>query len=67
MSCLSCVSGNQAEFSAEINIHLPSFKKQGNKDSVLVFPKVLVCADCGYTQFALEESELRLLGTPTAA
>jgi hypothetical protein len=67
MSCLSCTSGNQTELSAEINIHLPSLKKLESKPSVMVFPKVLVCLDCGFAQFALPESELRLLRKPTAA
>ena len=67
MSCLSCGSGNQAEFSTEINIHLPGLKKPDKRPSVFVFPKVLVCLDCGSSQFALPESELYLLWESTAA
>jgi hypothetical protein len=66
MSCLSCASGNQTEFSAEIHIHFGGFKNL-DKPSVFVFPKLLVCLDSGFAQFALPESELRLLGKPTAA
>ena len=44
MSCVSCGSGNQTEFSAEINIHFPGLKNL-DKRSVLVFPKLLVCLD----------------------
>jgi hypothetical protein len=66
MSCLSCTSGNQTELSAEINIHFRGLKNLG-KPSVMVFPKLLVFLDCGFAQFALPESELRLLRKPTAA
>jgi hypothetical protein len=60
MHCASCRSGNQREFTAEVmfdfggprNIHNPG---------VFVFPKVLVCLDCGYSRFSVPETELRLL------
>jgi hypothetical protein len=60
MFCVSCTSGNQAEFPAEINIHFSGLKNI-DKPSIFVFPKLLVCLDCGYTRFTLPESELRLL------
>jgi hypothetical protein len=60
MSCASCASGKQAEFPAEINIHCPG-SENINRPSVLVFPKLSVCLDCGFTQFTLLETELRLL------
>jgi hypothetical protein len=62
---MSCVSANQKEFPAEINIHLPSLKNAG-KRGVLVFPKLLVCLDCGFAQFALPVTELRRLREPAA-
>ncbi len=60
MSCLTCTSGNQAEFPAEINIHFPSLKNL-DKPSVFVFPKLLVCLDCGSSRFTILETELARL------
>jgi hypothetical protein len=57
---MPCVSGNQAEFRAEMNIHFPGLKNV-DRLGVLVFPKILVCLDCGFTQFKLPETDLRLL------
>ena len=57
MSCPVCASSNQAEFSAEINIHFSGLKNL-DRPSVLVFPKVLVCLDCGSSRFTVPEKEL---------
>jgi hypothetical protein len=61
MSCALCSSANQAEFPAGINIHFPGRK---NLD-VLVFAKVLVCLDCGFSRFTTPETELALLAGST--
>jgi hypothetical protein len=66
MKCASCQSGNLAEFAAEINIHFPAVANV-NDPGVLVFPKLLVCLDCGSSQFALSESALRVLREGRAA
>ena len=60
MRCLSCQSRNQVEFSAEINIHFP-IREYLDTRSILAFPKVVVCLDCGATKFMLPEAELRLI------
>ena len=60
MQCKSCGSHNQTEFNAEINVHFPGLKNV-DKPAVLVFPKLLLCLDCGFTEFTLSESELHLL------
>jgi hypothetical protein len=60
MSCKSCQSQNQREFNAEIAIHFPGLKCL-DKPIVWVFPKLAVCLDCGFAQFAVPESETRLL------
>jgi len=66
MACRSCGSGNQKEFTAEIDIHFPGLRNL-DKPTVLVFPKLLVCLDCGFTQFTLPETELRYLAQGIAA
>jgi hypothetical protein len=61
MSCPSCLSSNQAEFPAEVNIHFLSAKNL-NHPGVLVYPKISICLDCGASRFRIPENELRLLG-----
>jgi hypothetical protein len=60
MACRSCESKNQTQFDSEINIHFPGLKNL-DKSAVLIFRKQ-VCLDCGFTQFTIPETELRLLG-----
>jgi len=60
MSCFSCASGNEAEFAAEVNIHFPDVKNL-DKPGVFVFPRVLVCLDCGFSRFTISGTELALL------
>jgi hypothetical protein len=60
MSCLLCASGNEAEFGSEILIHFSGFENI-NRSPVWVFPKLLVCLDCGSSRFVTPESELALL------
>jgi len=67
MPCSSCLSNNQAEFPAEINIHFPG-SDSFTKPTVWVFPKVVVCLDCGCSRFITPENELaRLARTSVAA
>ena len=66
MTCRSCGSQNQTEFGAEINIHFSGLKNL-DKPVVFLFPKLLVCLDCGFTEFTIAETELRLLGEGVAA
>jgi hypothetical protein len=37
-----------------------------NKPVVLIFPSILVCMDCGFTELAMAQDELRQLGKGTA-
>jgi hypothetical protein len=60
MPCLACLSGNQAEFTAEINIHLRG-RENINNPGVLVFPKLRVCLDCGSSHFSTPQAELSQL------
>ena len=65
MSCLSCGSANRAEFGSEILIHFRGLKNL-DKPPVWVFPKLFVCLDCGFSQFAIPKNELALLARGTA-
>jgi hypothetical protein len=60
MSCSSCPPRSQAEFTAEINIHFPGLNNV-DKPSVFVFPKILVCLECGRSRFTIPETELAQL------
>ena len=60
MRCRCCQSENQRNFSGEINVHFPGWKGL-DKPTVFVFPKLLVCLDCGFTEFRIDETELRQL------
>lgn len=54
MCCRLCNSENQSKFATEIAIHLPSL----STPHVFLFRKVLVCLDCGFTEFSIPETEL---------
>jgi len=61
MKCRSCGSKNQTEFASEVTVHLLGLQNL-DKPTVLVFPKLLVCMDCGFTELTMTENELRMLG-----
>jgi|HubBroStandDraft_1064217.scaffolds.fasta_scaffold38670_3 hypothetical protein len=64
MACLSCGSKNEAEFAAEIIIHLGGLANIDNP-GVWVFPKLLTCLDCGLVRFNVSKPELAsLVATP---
>ena len=66
MSCTFCTSTNQAEFPAEVNIHFPGLR-DADKPGVLVFPRLMVCLDCGSSSFMTPALELaRLAGVAPA-
>jgi hypothetical protein len=52
----------------EIGIHFPGLDGL-SKPRVLVYPKLMVCLGCGFTEFAIPETELRRLveNDPSAA
>ena len=58
MKCASCGSDDQAEFPAEMSIHL---RRSPRQPGTLVFQTVLICMDCGFSQFTVAEAELREL------
>jgi hypothetical protein len=59
--CPSCTSGRQIEFQGEICLHFPGGLESLDKPLVWVFPRVVVCLDCGLAQFAVPEAELKLI------
>lgn len=58
--CPICQSSNRREFPAEVNIHLPGVEGL-TKPTVLAFPLIAVCLDCGVAQFTVAEAELERL------
>ncbi len=65
MRCALCQSANQAELTAEMMLHFSGLRNIDHP-GVLVFPKVSVCLDCGFSRFATPKTELALLASRTA-
>lgn len=67
MACSACGSKKTTEFTSEMNVHFRGLENIDNP-GVLVFAKLLVCLDCGFSQFLLTDAQLSLLerGTPTS-
>jgi hypothetical protein len=57
MMCKSCLSENHSEFNSEICIHFPGLENL-DKPAVFTYPKIVVCLDCGHTEFSMPENEL---------
>jgi hypothetical protein len=62
MRCKSCGSTKQCKLTGEIGVHFPGLK---NIDTPVVwlFPELVVCLDCGKTEFAVPEAELHEIAT----
>jgi hypothetical protein len=60
MKCESCATSSRMELPAEITIHFRGVKNAG-KPGVHVFPKLMVCLDCGSAEFTVPKDELDLL------
>jgi hypothetical protein len=58
--CSSCGSANLSKYDAEIAVHLP-YLKNSARPHIFLFPKLLICLNCGFTGFAVAETELRAL------
>jgi hypothetical protein len=62
MACVLCASNNEVEFPAEMILHFPFSGLQDlNKNGVFIYPKVLVCLDCGYSRFTTREADVAAL------
>ena len=60
MKCKGCHSDSQRVFNGEIAIHFPGLEGL-DKPIVWVFPKLVVCLHCGFTEFTVPERELQVL------
>ena len=67
MPCLAVLAVQKVgKFGGEVALH---FRRPENLDkpTVLVFPEVLICSDCGLAHFAVPERQLRQLAKGAAA
>jgi hypothetical protein len=58
--CPSCASDNKRTLNGETALHFPGFKGL-DKPIVWSFPRILVCLNCGFAEFALEDAALKSL------
>jgi hypothetical protein len=58
--CKSCQSLRRETFNGEIAIHFSGIAGL-KKPVVWTFPRVVVCLDCGFTEFSLPARELHVL------
>jgi hypothetical protein len=56
VDCRSCQSANLKMFSAEIGIHFLGLKNL-DKPVVWVFPSLVICLDCGFSEFVVPEEQ----------
>jgi hypothetical protein len=66
MSCRACQSDNQRNLNGEVGIHFRGLIGL-NKFPVFVFPELLVCLDCGFTEFVIPQTQLGQLVKSDAA
>jgi hypothetical protein len=61
MSCKACSLGDLRNFPTEIAIHLKGI----DVPHVFVFPEILVCLNCGFTELVMDQSKLKVLAEDT--
>jgi hypothetical protein len=67
MSCWWCQSETQGTFASEVWIQRAGHRDL-TKPAVCVFSGLVVCLDCGFTEFRIAEAELgRLAGNVAGA
>jgi predicted nucleic-acid-binding Zn-ribbon protein len=57
MSCKACGSNNLSKYTAEMNLHFPGYAGL-EKPTVWVFPEVVICIDCGFSEFSVAKPQL---------
>jgi hypothetical protein len=65
-ACRSCGSENLTQLVAEVMIHFSGLRNL-DKAGILAFPKIVICLDCGISQFVLHETGLGQLKGNIAA
>jgi hypothetical protein len=60
MGCKRCDSESQGSFNGEIAVHFPGLKGL-DKPIVWMFPKLAVCLQCGFAEFAVPDEPLATL------
>ena len=61
MSCKRCGSEKQTKFGTEMNVHFPGREGLDKPSVVLSFAEVLICCDCGLSEFTIPDRERRAL------
>jgi hypothetical protein len=61
MSCKRCGSEKQSKFGTEMNIHFPGREGLEKPSVVFSLTEVLVCLDCGLSEFTVPDCERRAL------
>ena len=63
--CNACPSFELIEISSEVCLHFPGLK--GLKvEPIFVYPKIVVCTECGFVQLRLSDRELEKVKVPEA-
>jgi hypothetical protein len=66
MPCTQCASDNRQEFGVEMNFHFQGWNGL-SRPTLMIFPKVLVCLNCGFAEFSVPEADLRRLAMSNGA
>ena len=66
MKCRSCSSLGAQTFNGEIALHFSGLDGL-TRPIVWVFPKVLVCLDCGFAEFAVPDEPMKTLRNPESS
>jgi hypothetical protein len=61
MPCRSCNSTIQELFRSETSVHAPSRIDSLNLPQLLIYPAVLICLNCGFSEFQMSEEMRREL------
>jgi len=61
ITCPSCSTNNKRTLNGEIALHFDGGLQDLEKPIVWSFPKILVCLNCGFAEFVLEDAPLQSL------